>query len=89
MKLSRQRLWQINKHSQGLCTICGREKIFKFQRCENCYGKRVKQVRQYYKKNKARIKKYLVKWKKKNRAYCNEYHRQYRQRKKNERIYAE
>jgi hypothetical protein len=37
--VSYQRNWQIKKIAQGLCKICGKEKIFKAQRCEKCYEK--------------------------------------------------
>jgi len=34
---SRQRIWQLKKKRNRLCTICGKSKIYRSERCESCY----------------------------------------------------
>ena len=38
-EFSRQYRWQQRKRAQSLCTICGKEPIWKGQRCQPCYIK--------------------------------------------------
>lgn len=41
MPLSRQRLWQILKKAEGLCTLCGKEPLRLFaDYCDGCGEKR-------------------------------------------------
>ncbi len=35
---SRQIKWQLSKTKLGLCSICGKKKIFKNRRCRRCYS---------------------------------------------------
>ena len=39
IEMSRQRKWQAKKKAQGLCTICGKKKIYKGSECEEHYRK--------------------------------------------------
>ncbi len=39
--MSRQRTYQLNRISEGLCSICGREILFKGERCSRCYMEQI------------------------------------------------
>jgi hypothetical protein len=36
-KVSRQRRWQLVRMIAGLCTICGKEPLWRGNRCKKCY----------------------------------------------------
>jgi hypothetical protein len=77
--LSRQRHWQKKKLSQGLCIICGKEKIFKGHRCKKHYKPFYKRVQEWQKRNPDSLKKwrkkhpkYMKEWRKKHPNYMKE-----------------
>ncbi|MFA5349074.1 MAG: hypothetical protein WC309_01730 [Candidatus Paceibacterota bacterium] len=39
--LSRQRIYQIRRLEKGLCSICGKNKLYQSQRCKECFDKLV------------------------------------------------
>ena len=40
LQISRQYKYQLKKHSENKCMICGKGKVFKSWRCKKCYVRR-------------------------------------------------
>lgn len=72
--LSSQRKWQLNKQSKGLCTICGRRKIFKNNHCKACYIKSLEYQKDYHLRNKNKHNRMMAEWRKNNPDYAKKYY---------------
>lgn len=74
--ISNQRRWQIDRVARGLCSSCGKIKIFCTGLCKLCYRKRLAYQRKWQAKNRRKTQKACADFRRKNPNY----HRDYYQR---------
>lgn len=72
--MSYQRIWQIKKQEKGLCTLCGKRKIYKNKYCKIHYKNSLIYAKKYHEANKEKHLQQMAIWRKNNPDYQKKYY---------------